>query len=251
MSPERTASVRFIPAEEVQATQVTAFAYRAIDPELALAAQAGDADDTPIGSQLSTPEEDAARLASVDQQIYERMQEAERRVQEIEQAAFEKGFASGEAEGRAFGESQYRTYIQRLEGELKELAEITAQVKDAADEELLALCLAVGEHLAAQQIESSPQAMRALVDRVLESLPFPVPRTRETGEKPFIVHLNPQDLEQVGDHYVGHLGLRLVEDPSLSRGSLTLEAEDGVLDATLERRRQRLMELVGRLMEGA
>lgn len=250
MSPERPPSVRFIPAEEVKAAQLGAFAYRAIDPELALAAQAGDVDDSPIGAQLSTPEEDAARLASVDQQIFERMQEAERRVQEIEQAAFERGFAAGEAEGRAFGESQYRSYMQRLEAELKELAEVTAQVKEAGDQELLALCLAVGEHLAAQQIERGPEAIRALVDRVLESLPFPVPRTREAGEKPLIVHLNPQDLEQLGDHYVGHLGLRLVEDPGLSRGSLSLEAEDGVLDATLERRRQRLMELLHRLLEG-
>ena len=246
MSPRR-----IIPAEEVDAGRMESFAYRVIDPELILAAQAGDSDDTPIGAQLSTPEEDAARLASVDQQIYERMQEAERKVQEIEQAAFERGFAAGEAEGRAFGESQYRTYIQRLEGELKELAEVTAQVRGARDEEMLALCLAMAEHLAAQQIDQGPRAIQAIVDRVLENLPFPVPRTRETGEKPLLVHLNPLDLEQLGDHYVGHLGLRLLEDPSLSRGSLSLEAEDGVLDATLERRRQRLLELVGRLMEGA
>ncbi|MBI3132396.1 MAG: hypothetical protein HYZ13_13845 [Acidobacteria bacterium] len=253
MSPNRPASrpgARFIPAEQVQDAQLAAFAYRAIDPELAMAAEAGDVDDESIGSQLSSAEEDAARLISVDQIIYERMQEAERKATEIEQAAFERGFQAGEAEGRAFGESQYRTYIQRLEGELKELAEATGLVKDQADEQMLALCLAVGEHLAAQQIERSSDSVKALVDRVLERLPFPVPRTRETGEKPLVVHLNPHDLEQLGDHYVGHLGLRLVEDASLSRGSLSLEAEDGVLDATLERRRQRLMELLGRLLEG-
>jgi flagellar biosynthesis/type III secretory pathway protein FliH len=250
MSRSARPLARFIPAEEVKAAQVAAFTYRPIDPELAMMAEAGDVDDEPIGSQLSSAEEDAARLASVDQIIYERMQEAERKASEIEQSAFERGFQAGEAEGRAFGESQYRTYIQRLEGELKELAEVTAQVKDQADEQMLALCIAMGEHLAAQQIERGRDSIRALVDRVLENLPFPVPRTRETGEKPLIVHLNPHDLEMLGDHYVGHLGLRLVEDPSLSRGSLSLEAEDGVLDATLERRRQRLMELMGRLLEG-
>lgn len=250
MSRSARPLARFIPAEEVQAAQVAAFTYRAIDPELAMMAEAGDVDDAPIGAELSTAEEDAARLASVDQIIYERMQEAERKAAEIEQAAFERGFQAGEAEGRAFGESQYRTYIQRLEGELKELAEVTALVKDQADEQMLALCIAMAEHLAAQQIERGRDSIRALVDRVLENLPFPVPRTRETGEKPLLVHLNPHDLEMLGDHYVGHLGLRLVEDPSLSRGSLSLEAEDGVLDATLERRRQRLMELMGRLLEG-
>ena len=245
MSPRR-----IIPASEVDLGRVESFTYRTLDPELTLVGQGDDGDDTPIGAVLSSPEEDAARLASIDQIIFERMQEAERKVQEIEQAAFERGFAAGEAEGRAFGESQYRTYLQRLEGELKELAEATAQVRAAGDEELLALCLAVGEHLAAQHLDQHPHAIQALVGRVLESLPFPVPKAREAGEKPLTVRLNPQDLEQLGTGYGGHLGLRLLEDPGLSRGSLTLEAEDGVLDATLERRRQRLMELVARLMEG-
>lgn len=245
MSPKREA---FIPAEKVDPSAVQAFPYQPINPTLVPSAGDGD-DDAPIGSELSTREEDLKRLASVDQLVFERMQEAERKALEIEREAFEKGFAAGESEGRAFGESLYKGYIQRLEAELRELAEATAQIRDARDEEMLALCLAVGEHLAAQQIDQSPQAVRALVDRVLEELPFPIPRTREAGERPLILYLHPQDLEQLADHYVGHLGLRLVEDPALSRGSLRMEAESGVLDGTLERRRQRLLELVHRLQE--
>jgi flagellar assembly protein FliH len=245
MSPRRHA---FIPAEKVDPSAVQAFPYQAVNPTL-LVSSADPADDAPIGAQLSTEEETLRRLSSVDQQIYERMQEADRKAQEIEREAFEKGFAAGEAEGRAFGESLYKGYIQRLEAELKELAEVTAQVREARDEEMLALCLAVGEHLAAQQINQSPQAVRTLVDRVLEELPFPIPRTREAGERPLILYLHPQDLEQLGDHYVGNLGLRLVEDPALSRGSLRMEAESGILDGTLERRRQRMLELVQRLSE--
>lgn len=247
MSPRREA---FIPAEKVDPSAVQAFPYQPLNPTL-IPSTSDLEDDAPIGAELSTHEEDLRRLASVDQQIFERMQEAERRALEIEREAFEKGFAAGEAEGRSFGESLYKGHIQRLESELRELAEATAQIRDARDEELLALCLAVGEHLAAQQIERSPQAVRALVDRVLEELPFPIPRTRETGERPLIIYLNPQDLEQLADHYVGHLGLRLVEDPALSRGSLRMEAESGILDGTLERRRQRMMELVQRLRDEA
>jgi flagellar assembly protein FliH len=238
----------FIPAEKVDPSQVQAFPYQAINPTLAVSSQDPN-DDAPIGAVLTTQEEDLKRLSSVDQQIYERMQEAERKALEIERDAFEKGFAAGEAEGRSFGESLYRGYIQRLEAELKELAEVTALTREANDAEILALCLAVGDHLAAQQIEKSPQAVRALVDRVLDELPFPIPRTREAGERPLVIHLHPQDLEQLADHYVGHLGLRLVEDAALSRGSLRLEAESGILDATLERRRQRMLELVERLHE--
>ncbi len=245
MSRSRNA---FIPAEKVDPAQVQAFPYQAINPTLVVSSQDPN-DDAPIGAVLTSQEDDLKRLSSVDQQVYERMQEAERKALEIERDAFEKGFAAGEAEGRSFGESLYRGYIQRLETELKELAEVTALTREANDAEILALCLAVGDHLAAQQIEKSPQAVRALVDRVLDELPFPIPRTREAGERPLIIHLHPQDLEQLADHYIGHLGLRLVEDPALSRGSLRLEAESGILDATMERRRQRMLELVQRLHE--
>lgn len=242
MSPRRSG---FIPAEQVAPGLVHPYAYPPINPTLVIASDSDN--DAPIGSELSTKEEEMARLASVDQRIYERMQEAERKAEAIEREAFERGFNSGESEGRAFGESLYRDHILRLETELKALAEATARTREANDEELLALALAVGEHLAAQELNTSRQAIRALVDRVLEELPFPVPRTRETGERPLLIHLNPQDLEQLADHYVGHLGLRLVEDPALSRGSLRLEAENGVLDATFERRRQRMLELIERL----
>ena len=64
-----------------------------------------------------------------------------------------------------------------------------------------------------------------------------------------MVFLNPKDLEQLGDTYVGYQGVTLREDPELSRGSLRLEAAEGVLEATLERRKERLLATLHRCRE--
>lgn len=191
-------------------------------------------------SPATTPEE----------RIVDRLQEAERQAQEIARKAYEEGFASGEAEGRAFGESQYQAYIQRLESHFRDLAEASLTLREALNEQLVALSLAVGEYLAVQQIDRSPGSVKALMERVLEELPFPLPRGKREGEQPFHVFLNPVDLERLGDHFIGHGGISLAPDPALTRGSIRLEAPQGILDATLERRRAHLMDLLARLKEG-
>jgi flagellar biosynthesis/type III secretory pathway protein FliH len=63
--------------------------------------------------------------------------------------------------------------------------------------------------------------------------------------------MNPQDLEAMGNMgpHPQPPGLALREDPELSRGSMRIEAASGVLDASMERRQARLMELVERFRE--
>lgn len=243
MSPE----ARVIPADEAEAHAWEAFPYFAASYAPALEeSEAGTSEDSPISAKLSTPEEDAQRLASVDQQIYEKLQEAERDAQDIARKAYEEGFASGEAEGRAFGESQYRVFFQRMETYLEELSAATQLVKQASQDEMLALTLTFSEYLAAQQLERSPASILTLLEAILVA--HPVPASVE-GRAVATVFLNPKDLEQLGDRFVGNPGISLQEDTALSRGSLRFETAEGVLDATLERRRERLLELVQRFRE--
>ncbi|MCE1229931.1 MAG: hypothetical protein LWX11_10650 [Firmicutes bacterium] len=233
---------RIIPAHGVDPDRMGAFPYfeAIFTPPLAIVDE--DDDERPIAEGLSTPAEDAERLISVDQIIHEKLQMAEQQAQGIAQHAFEEGFAAGETEGRAFGESQYKAYLQRLEGHLGELSDLSARFAHAIEEEALALALAVGEYLAAQQIEHASEAMRPLVERILENSPFPTTGVMD-------VFLNPKDLEQLKTEGTDYPGLRLLEDENLSRGSLRAVAAEGVLEATLERRRDRLMEAIQRRRE--
>lgn len=244
---------RFISAQEIEGREVEAFPYFAatftVPPPLEGAPTEGD--DAPLASGFTSPEEDAQRLASVDQIIHEKLQMAEQQAHEIARRAYEEGFAAGEAEGRSFGESQYKVYASRLEKHLEDLSRTATLLDKASKDEILALALAVGEYLAAQEIETSRMAIRALLDRVLDSHPFPTPGTEPKAAVALEVSLNPRDLEQLGDRYIGFPGLRLVEDPDLSRGSLRVTSPEGVLEATLERRRERILELLHRFREAS
>jgi len=234
-------------AKEDSAAAIAALAALGVDRSVVLT---GDSEEAalPLAAGLGSPEEDAKRLASVDQIIYEKLQAAERDAQEIARKAYEEGFASGEAEGRTFGESQYRAFMQRLEGHLDDLVSAATLLKKASDDELLALALAMAEYLAAQQIERPSGSIRPLLDGLLEQHPFPTPA--RSGENVALeVYLHPKDLEQLVDTYIGKPGIALKEDPELSRGSLRVEAAEGVLEATLERRRERLLAAIHKCRE--
>lgn len=246
MSPDYS---RIIPAILAEKRQIEAFPYFAATFTIPLPAEDEEGDENPLAADLSSPEEDVQRLASVDQVIHEKLQMAEQQSHEIERRAYEEGFASGEAEGRTFGESQFKVYTQRLDSHLAELSKMGSLLGQAAKDEVLALALTIGEYLAGQQIEKSREGIQPLLDSVLESHPFPTPDTGAKDTAALEVFLNPRDLEHLGDHYIGYPGIRLLEDAELSRGSLRVASPEGVLEATLERRRERLMEVLHRFRE--
>lgn len=236
---------RIIPAEEAARVRLEAFPY-----VVPVQMPAPEPEDLEASIAEGLGEEDPeARLAHIDRLIYERLQHAEHEAQNVARSAYEEGFAAGEREGREFGEAQYRVYLQRLDGHLQELSQAAALVGKAAEDELLALTLGMAEYLAAQQLDQSPQAIRPLLESILNAHPFPAADPTRPGSEVVVVYLHPKDLEDLGDRFIGYPGLRLAEDGELSRGSLRMEAVDGVLEATLERRRERLLDQIHRFFE--
>lgn len=245
MSPER-----IIPAAAARNRDLEAYPYFAVDPNPSLESLLAETvSEEPVASEISTPEEESRRLVSAEYQIQERKQQVEREAMEIQRRAFEEGFQSGEAEGRTFGESQYLVYIQRLEEKLLQLDGIARQFERALHDEVAALALAVGEHLAAQEIHQPRSSIQVLIEKVLEHHHFALPHSRREGEGALVIHINPTDLELLGDRMVGVLGVRFTEDPTIDRGGVRVSSRDGILDATMERRRDLLMELIAKLEE--
>ena len=236
---------RVIPRRRVDDHAIESFPY--FTAHFSRPMPEGDDNDAPLGAALTTPEEDARRLASVDQVIFEKLQQAERDALDTARRGYEEGFASGEAEGRAFGESQYRAHIQRLDGHLQELSASLSLHGRAAKDELAALALAIGEYLAGRAIQRAGASIGPMLDAILAAHPFPG-ETSE-AEAAMTVHMNPRDLDTLGKDHPDSPGLTLKADPELTRGSLRVEAATGVLDASLEERQARLMELVHRFRE--
>lgn len=235
---------RVIPARKVDYDAIESFPYFPAEFAPPLPPVDGEGDDAPMAAGFSTPEEDARRLASVDQVIYEKLQQAERDAQDVARRAYEEGYQAGEAEGRTFGESQYVGQLQRLDGALRELSGSLSLCAHAAQDEILALALAMAEHLAGREIEQGIQTIRPLLEAVLAGHPFPDSPEDPQGRSGITVALNPKDLEELGEASAAHPGVALRADESLSRGSLRLESGGGVLDASVERRRERLLELI-------
>jgi flagellar biosynthesis/type III secretory pathway protein FliH len=239
---------RVIPARAVDVDSIESFPYFAAQygPGLDLD---GDPDDAPVSANFTSPEEEARRLASADQIIFEKMQQAERDAQDVAHRAFEEGFQSGEAEGRIFGESQYKAQLLRLDGTFNELSHTLSLSAQASRDEVLALALALGEYLAGREIQEGVQTLRPLLDSILDAHPFPESPDIPGAAAGLIVLANPRDLEGLGEAARARPGLQLREDEGLSRGSLRIESAMGVLDATVERRKARLLELIQKSRE--
>jgi flagellar biosynthesis/type III secretory pathway protein FliH len=239
---------RVIRAREVDVDSIESFPYFAAQfgPGLDLD---GDADETPVSADFTSPEEDARRLASVDQIIFEKMQQAERDAQDVAHRAFEEGFQSGEAEGRIFGESQYRAQLLRLDGVFNDLSHTLSLSAQASKEEVLALALALGEYLAGREIQEGSQTLAPLLDSILDAHPFPESPDTPGATPGLIVLANPRDLESLGEAARARPGIQLREDESLTRGSLRIESAMGVLDATVERRKARILDLIQKTRE--
>ena len=242
---------RVIPARRVDDRRIESFPYSSTranplpDEE--------DDSDAPLGSALTTPEEDARRLASVDQVIFEKLQQAERDALDTARRGYEEGFAAGETEGRQFGESQYRAHIQRLDGQLKEMAHVISLGEQAAHDEIIALALAMARHLAGREIEQGSATLGPLLAAILEAHPFPgeLPAAEGGPADAMTVFMHPKDLEALGPLAGPTSGVALKEDAELTRGSLRIEAATGVLDASLEHREARLLDLIQRFREQA
>jgi len=232
---------RIIRADRLEDGMVQAFPYAATQFTMPLE---DDDEDDPLGAALSTPEEDAQRLASVDQIIFEARQEAERQAQETARRGYEEGFASGEQEGRAFGESQYKAHIQRLDAHLLELSESLNLNLRAATDEILALALALAEYLAGRTIDGGEASIRPLLQTILEAHPFPGAAADGPDTVAVTVFIHPKDMDELGVASQFHPGVTLREDPDLSRGGLRVESSIGVLDASLECRKAKAMELI-------
>lgn len=239
---------RVIPARHVDLDAIEAFPYFAADFSGQM--EGGESlDDEPLSAELTTPEEDARRLASVDQIIYEKLQQAERDAHDVARKAYEEGFQAGETEGRTFGESQYKAQIQRLDAALVDLSASLDLNAKVTQEELLALTLAMAEYLAAREVQDGASTIAPLLARVLESHPFPEGDADLQGRPGLTVLMNSRDLDLLGPSARNHPGVGVREDDTLSRGSLRVESVAGVLDATLERRRVRLLELLHKMRE--
>jgi flagellar assembly protein FliH len=203
-----------------------------------------------VSEKVAEAEQKEAAAAEKVAQAEESVIQAEQQVAEINRKAYEAGFLLGENEGRETGESQFKVHLARLEDNLAAISDAVSLHRNASGEEVLALITVMAEYLAGQCLGETADAAGPLLRAILDAHPFPLPDSAAPGEPTVVIFMHPKDLDQAKASITNdYPGTRLLPDAALSRGSLRLETADTVIDSTFERRRERLLNLIGRLKE--
>lgn len=193
-------------------------------------AERGSANDPGEGAEQLQAEEE--RLREIEEGIRTRLMEAERRAEEMEKAAYEKGYAQGQKDGFEYGQKSAQIVKDHLEQLLKSLGALPRKVLNDYRDWLLKTCLDISRRLVQEGGNSRPDALMKLIDGLVhEAEPHPS----------LTLYLNSKDHENLKKYTEfqswieglrGSLSVR--SDPAVSPGGALLESDLQYLDATLE-----------------
>lgn len=152
-------------------------------------------------------------------------------LEQIQQQAWDEGYASGRQEGLAAGREEIVAQVRRLAAIADELARPFEQLDEQVEAELLAVIVAIARQLVRRELKAQPDEIVAVVRRALQAMP--------SAAKDVQLMLNPEDAALVRDAVPGlesEHGWRIVEDSTLSRGGCRIDSESSRIDATVEHR---------------
>jgi flagellar assembly protein FliH len=162
--------------------------------------------------------------------------------EDLEQAAFCRGFSDGEKKGYEQGERDGRdAALKQLEPLLQSLRQILAELESFRqresrnlEQELVELALAIARKVVGREVTVRPDTVAQLMHDAIGHLEHAGPLT---------IRLNPADLERLSDGSLQVLkGLtepgrvRFEADASLSVGGCFIQSEAGDMDARIEQR---------------
>jgi len=157
-------------------------------------------------------------------------------LERLHQQAHEEGYAAGHREGS----EQAAADTLRLQQVVAALAEESKQFDQRVADDLLLLALSISKQVMRQALKLRPEMILAVVNEVLGQLPLSHRRAR--------LILHPEDATLVRHALAERLkqsGWEIIENAEISRGGCRLDAAECEIDATLERRWQRVVDAIG------
>ena len=162
--------------------------------------------------------------------------------EDIEQAAFcrgfsdgeKKGYEQGERDGRDAAKKQFESVLQSLRQMLAELESLRRRESRNLEKELVELALAVARKVVGREVTVRPDTVAHLLHEAIGHLEHAGTLT---------IRLNPADLERLSDVSSQVLSglndpgrVRFEADASLSVGGCFIESEAGEMDVRVEQR---------------
>ncbi|MSO23576.1 MAG: hypothetical protein EXQ58_10065 [Acidobacteria bacterium] len=183
--------------------------------------------ESPTASQLS-----AAELGHANAEVELILRQARLKAAEIEKEAYEKGFSEGERAGRETGEKMVEAVLKQYARTLEELKGLRRNLLTGSEREVVRLSLEVAKKVVKREACVDEELILALVRVALSRL---------ADQSVMTVRVNPKDCQSILHHRESpghrdswHDGIKLVEDPLITRGGCLIETESGLIDARVE-----------------
>ena len=146
----------------------------------------------------------------------------------LEREAFASGYAAGERAGLEAGTKRAEAMLRRLAQTLDELKALRETLIRQTEQQMVQLALAIARKILRREATIDQDLIVAMARVALE-------RVGESGIA--TIRLNPDDhastVQRHGDHWAGSR-VKVVADPSVSRGGCMVESEFGFVDASVD-----------------
>lgn len=140
--------------------------------------------------------------------------------------------AEGEKAGRETGENMVGAVLKQYAGTLDELKELRRTILTGSEREVVRLSLEIAKKVVKREVAVDEELILALAKVALNRL---------ADQTLITVRVNPKDCQSILNHRQSPAhrdsldeGIRLVEDPMITRGGCLIETESGVIDARVE-----------------
>lgn len=161
-------------------------------------------------------------------------------VDEIKEAAFQKGFLEGKKVGFESGSKKADSVIVSLNAALGQLENIRKEIYREIEEEVVQLALSVARKIVCHEVNTSRKTVACVAREALNQVDNPAK---------IKIKLNPDDLQFIDDirsqlsrflRNVDHI--RFEADESIQSGGCLIETDRGDIDARIEKQFQALEE---------
>lgn len=159
-------------------------------------------------------------------------------------AGHEQGLQDGHREGYEAGHTEGRGKAEKAAQDLatlaRECAEALADIETDMGQELISLSVRIAEQVLHRTLQTEPDTLLAVVDDILRM---------DSGKSAILqLFVNPDDLTLVRDYLNDNPDTsmwRVLPDETITRGGCKARTALGDIDATLEKRWQRVVSAIG------
>ncbi|PKH00804.1 flagellar assembly protein FliH [Paraglaciecola sp. MB-3u-78] len=145
---------------------------------------------------------------------------------------FEKGLEEGTTQGLANGEEQVQQYLTSWISLIDSIQNPVANVEKALEKELVLLAVSLAKGVIRSEVKTNPDLIFQALSEGLKALPI--------QEKNYQIHLHPDDIELVNNHFSSEEITKhrwdFIESPELSAGGCEIVTQSNAVDITVERR---------------